>query len=83
MRPAYIFAAVLIIVIPPVVSIAISAGEAVFADEPGAYALYDRMLDMFRSEKTIDLESKYDWGDSRYANSDDSLDFRVQHLSRV
>ena len=33
-----------------------------FTDEAAAHALYDQMLEVFRSENTIYLESEYRWG---------------------
>jgi len=38
--------------------------DSAFAGEAAAHALYDRMLEVFRSENTICLESEYKWGTS-------------------
>ncbi len=44
------------------IATAVPVSAPVFEDESEAHALYDRMLEVFRTSETLYLESEYSWG---------------------
>ncbi|MBU8923312.1 MAG: DUF5329 family protein [Bacteroidales bacterium] len=50
------------VVAVPAGAMAVPVSTPVFEDEPEAHALYDRMLDVFKTSETLFLDGEYSWG---------------------